>query len=61
MGKFEKLLEPVKIGKLEIKNRIVMPPMMTRSAEDGMPSEAMINYYAERAKGGTDFSLPFEA
>jgi len=53
MGKFEKLLEPVKIGKLEIKNRIVMPPMMTRSAEDGMPSESMINYYAERAKGGT--------
>ena len=53
MGKFDKLLEPVKIGSLEIKNRIVMPPMMTRSADDGMPSEPMINYYAERAAGGT--------
>ncbi len=53
MTKFDKLLEPVRIGNLEMKNRIVMPPMMTRSAENGMPSEAMINYYAERAKGGT--------
>jgi len=53
MAKYDRLLEPVKIGNLEIKNRIVMPPMATLSAEDGMPSEPMINYYAERAKGGT--------
>jgi len=29
-----------------------MPPMMTRSASEGMPSEPMVGYYAARAKGG---------
>ncbi len=53
MSKFERLFESVQIGNLEIKNRFVMPPMMTRSAEDGMPSGPMVGYYEARAKGGT--------
>jgi 2,4-dienoyl-CoA reductase-like NADH-dependent reductase (Old Yellow Enzyme family)/thioredoxin reductase len=50
--KFQKLLQPARIGGLEIKNRFVMPAMMTGSAKDGMPSEAMVDYYSARAKGG---------
>lgn len=48
-----KLLEPVKIGKRVLRNRIVMAPMETRmNTPDGDVTQAMIDYYAERAKGG---------
>ncbi len=48
-----KLFSPIKIGTLEVKNRIVMPPMVTHFAhENGRTSERMIRYYEERAKGG---------
>jgi len=47
------LFTPIKIGKLEIKNRIVMPPMATGfGSEDGTVTERMLSYYEERAKGG---------
>jgi len=53
MAQFTKLFEPGKIGKLELKNRIMFPPMVGGyAAEDGMVSEQQINYYAERAQGG---------
>ncbi len=51
---YELLNSPCKIGNLEIKNRIVLPPMLMGFANlDGTPSEKLINYYEERAKGGT--------
>lgn len=44
----------MKIGTCEIKNRIVMPPMHMGFANiDGTPSERLMDYYEERAKGGT--------
>ena len=54
VNKFERLFSPIKIGTLELKNRIVMLPMGTSLADrDGNLSEAFIDYYAARAKGGT--------
>jgi len=51
--KIEKLFKLVKIGKMEVKNRIVMPPMCTRLAfPDGSVSQRLIDYYEERARGG---------
>lgn len=51
--KYEMLASPMKIGKCEIKNRIVLPPMlMGFGGLDGKPTEKMMNYYEERAKGG---------
>ena len=48
-----KLLEPFKVGTILLRNRIVMPPMECRlSRPDGSVTRAMIDYYAERAKGG---------
>jgi len=48
-----KLLEPIKIGKIEFRNRIVMPPICTRLATSrGVVTRPMIDYYLERAKGG---------
>ena len=48
-----KLLEPVRVGTLLLRNRIVMPPMETiHNNADGSVSQDTIDYYAERAKGG---------
>ncbi|MDP2917849.1 MAG: NADH:flavin oxidoreductase [Dehalococcoidia bacterium] len=50
---FKKLFEPIKIGPVEIKNRIVMAPMNVHMANaDGSVSEQELCYYAARAKGG---------
>ena len=50
---YEKLFTPGKIGNVEIKNRVVMPPMMLGFGQfDGKPTEKMMNYYEERAIGG---------
>jgi len=47
------LFEPFQLGKLEIRNRIVMPPMVTFLAnESGAVTQRMIDYYTERARGG---------
>src|SRR5947207_13266713 len=47
------LLTPARIGSLDIPNRIVMPPMTTRTAdEDGYVTDDTIAYYLARARGG---------
>lgn len=51
------LLRPLQAGPLELKNRLVMPPMATaKSEEDGKASQAILDYYAEKSEGGY-FSL----
>ncbi len=48
-----KLLEPIKIGKRIARNRMVMPPMETRLFDKlGDSTDAAVDYYARRAKGG---------
>ena len=48
------LFTPAHIGPVEIKNRIVMPPMTTRTADaDGFVTEDSIAYYMARVRGGT--------
>ncbi|MBR5772060.1 MAG: FAD-dependent oxidoreductase [Clostridia bacterium] len=51
---YDKLFTPISIGKCEIKNRIVMAPMLMGMGQfDGTPTEKLMDYYEERAKGGT--------
>ena len=38
---FPKLCDPCKIGTLEIRNRIVLPPMTTNFADQGFVSERL--------------------
>jgi 2,4-dienoyl-CoA reductase-like NADH-dependent reductase (Old Yellow Enzyme family) len=53
MPQFPKLFEPGRIGRIEVKNRIIMPPCGTHySTLDGHISERQAIYYGERAKGG---------
>jgi 2,4-dienoyl-CoA reductase-like NADH-dependent reductase (Old Yellow Enzyme family) len=50
---FTKLFEPVRIGNLELKNRIVMPAMGTRLADEGgYVTEKTKAYFRERSTGG---------
>jgi 2,4-dienoyl-CoA reductase-like NADH-dependent reductase (Old Yellow Enzyme family) len=47
------LLTPARIGSVEIPNRIVMPPMTTRTADaEGFITEDSVAYYLARALGG---------
>jgi len=49
----DKLFQPCNIGKLQLKNRVVMPPMGNNfGAEDGSVTLQQIDYYNERALGG---------
>jgi len=50
---YSKLFQPVNIGRLQVKNRLVVPPMESGFASpDGGVSERLIDYYSARAKGG---------
>lgn len=50
---FDALFTPGKIGNLEIKNRMVVPPMLSQFASDeGEMTERYIRYYEEKARGG---------
>jgi len=58
--RFKTLFSPFRIGTLELKNRIVMPPMATNFAgEDGFVNDRHIAYYVKRAKGGVGY-ITFE-
>ena len=48
-----KLFAPGKIGQMELRNRVVMAPMVVQlAAENGAVTARSIEYYARRAKGG---------
>ena len=53
-GRFEHLFTPGKIGNVVVPNRIVMAPMATNyPSETGGITETLVDYYEQRAKGGT--------
>ena len=55
---YQQLFTPMKIGKLEIKNRFVVPAMDSHyTNEEHYFTNQAVNYYGERAKGG--FGLIF--
>ena len=56
---YDMLFSPIKIGNLEIKNRIVMNAAeMSLGQINGCPTERMIAYYEERAKGEVGLIIP---
>lgn len=59
MAKLTKLFEPGRIGKIEIRNRLVMAPVTTYSAGfDGGITDRIIDYIAARAAGGVGLIIP---
>jgi N-ethylmaleimide reductase len=58
-----KLFEEVHIGPLTLRNRVVMAPLTRCRAIGHIPTEAMVNYYQQRAKAGliiTEGTAPTE-
>ena len=54
------LSKPGRIGTMITRNRIVMPPMVTKFAdENGCVTRQQIDYYRKRAKGGAGY-ITFE-
>ena len=51
---YDQLFPPIQVNSVKLKNRIVMGPMgnVGMADETGRPSNKMIQYYVERAKGG---------
>jgi len=50
--KYPHLLSPAKIGKVELRNRVVMAAMGMSQSSEGFVNTAVLNHYAQRAKGG---------
>ena len=56
---YSMLLSPMKIGNLEIKNRTVMTAAeFSMGQANGKPTEKLMDYYEERAKGGVGLIIP---
>ncbi|MGM0689718.1 MAG: FAD-dependent oxidoreductase [Bacillota bacterium] len=47
-----KLFEPIRVGSLELKNRIAMPAIHHFYTPDGFVNERLTKYYEARARGG---------
>lgn len=46
------LFEPLQLGELSLKNRIVMAPLTRCRAPNRIPNELMLEYYVQRANAG---------
>jgi N-ethylmaleimide reductase len=49
---YENLLSPFRLGKLDLKNRVVMAPMTRNRSIGNVPSELVATYYEQRNEAG---------
>jgi len=49
------LFKPVKVGSMDLKNRICMPAIHHAYTPDGMVNDKLVEYYRARAEGGAAF------
>ncbi|MFP6639979.1 MAG: NADH:flavin oxidoreductase, partial [Myxococcota bacterium] len=53
MQNFEHIFSPIRIGSMELPNRLMMAPMtVDYGNDDETPSDRQVAYYTERARGG---------
>ena len=56
---FETMFSPMKIGTMTVKNRVVMAAAeFSLGQPNGKPTDRMMDYYEERAKGGVGMIIP---
>lgn len=53
MSSSKKLFEPIKLGNVELKNRVVMLGMSTGLGDNYSVTDRLVDFYSARAKGGT--------
>ncbi len=51
-GSHPYLLSPLRVGPMELRNRIVLPAMDQNVCDDGLVTDAVVDHYARRAEGG---------
>jgi len=52
-AKFTKLMEPLTIGPLTLRNRVIMSALTrSRSVPTNVPNDINLEYYIQRARGG---------
>ena len=56
---FEKLLTPLQVGNITLRNRVLMGSMHTGLEEDPEGSRKLSAFYESRAKGGVLFCYLF--
>ncbi|MBU2981043.1 NADH:flavin oxidoreductase [Lentibacter algarum] len=52
MSNVDTLFRPAELGKLNLKNRIVMAPMTRTYSPGNVPNDLVVDYYRRRAAGG---------
>ncbi len=52
MSHYPHLFSPITLGKVTVKNRLFMPPLSTNLADKGYVTDALVEHYSNRAKGG---------
>jgi 2,4-dienoyl-CoA reductase-like NADH-dependent reductase (Old Yellow Enzyme family) len=58
MTKFEILFSPIQVGSMEVRNRIVMSPMITNFADqEGYVTDQTLAHYTTRARGGVGWII----
>ena len=53
MGQMKRLFEPIKVGNVELKNRVVMLGITTGLGEKYQVNQRLINFFGDIANGGT--------
>ena len=54
---FEHLLSPIRIGPIELRNRVLVTGHQPHLAEQSLPGDAYIAYHRERARGGVGMQV----
>lgn len=52
MGLYDNLLKPINIGDVEVRNRFVMLPMTTELVDNYHITDAIVDFYEQRSRGG---------
>ena len=60
MSQYPLLFSPIQLGPVRVRNRVVFSAHLTNFAEDNRPSEKLVAYYRERARGGAGLIITEE-
>ncbi len=60
MGLYQFLYTPIRLGPIQVRNRVAFSAHLTNFAEDNRPGDRLIAYYRERAKGGAGLIITEE-
>ena len=52
MSQYQHLFTPIQLGPVRVRNRVVFSAHLTNYAQGNAPSQKLIDYYRERARGG---------